>query len=221
VKRFVCAGCVGCRPLTPSVLAVLPGFNGFLRTSFAGLLHPAANPGVHLVRAHSALSRKGHHPRCLPFEAFLLLSRCTASPRPLPSRCSARPLLTKDEEPQPQGFSLLKSPHLTADVAADHGWNAPLGFSAQVRSPPSFVSNSRATRNRKPALVVPTNLNRANEDHAQSGNPSSRSGCVQGFLGTDASAREWTLSGCAPALPTFHLSPGGDAVQGGAVSGST
>lgn len=82
----------------------------------------------------STLSREQGHPRCLPFEAFLLFHRRTASPRPLPSRCSVHLLVDKEDEPQPQGLSLRKSPHLTADVAADRGWNAPLGFSSQVGS---------------------------------------------------------------------------------------
>jgi hypothetical protein len=61
-----------CHLPTRSVLAVPPGFDGLLRSSAAGLLHPAADHGVHYV---SSLGGEFH--RCFPLD-------CSGLPLDLP-----------------------------------------------------------------------------------------------------------------------------------------
>jgi len=76
----------GCQPRACSVLAVPPGFDGLLRASPAGLLHPAPDHGVRSVSGSFVdTTLRQHHrsqpsprPRFTPFRAF---PSTTAVPR--------------------------------------------------------------------------------------------------------------------------------------------
>jgi len=54
----------GCHLQVRSVLAVPPGFDGFLRSCAAGLFHPAADHGVHCVSASCSLGCLGRRLDC-------------------------------------------------------------------------------------------------------------------------------------------------------------
>lgn len=70
-----------CHVPTRSVLAVPPGFDGLLRSSAAGLLHPAADHGVHYV---SSLECEFH--RCFPLD-------CSGLPLDLPHHADGFPVV--------------------------------------------------------------------------------------------------------------------------------
>jgi hypothetical protein len=70
-----------CHLPTRSVLAVPPGFDGLLRSSAAGLLHPAADHGVHYVSS----------PECKFLRCFLL--DCSGLPLALPHHSNGFPVV--------------------------------------------------------------------------------------------------------------------------------
>lgn len=112
-----------------SVLAVPPGFDGFLRAAFAGLLHPATGHEVRPVSdlylsasiaERTLVPAKKKMLQVFPdgvvhahtLQSFPLVARRTASPRPLPSRRfpALRPT-------RPQGLARSTNPLSCTGVA--------------------------------------------------------------------------------------------------------
>ena len=128
----------------PPLLPLLPFFPAaavFSAWSLAGLLHPAADPGVQPVR-DAGRSRAWLPPSCLPFGAFLLFNQpYRVAAALVPSRRS-RLVWPLDLPPaRPQGLAPVKSPVHPGGLAASLRSDAPLGF---------FLRSGRSSTHARP-----------------------------------------------------------------------
>lgn len=145
----------GCHPRARSVLAVPPGFDGFLRASRCRSVAPCTRSWG---SARFELHRRGRLSTSLTISAlpgtaphtlqsFPLTDRRTASPRPLPSHRSSA---TTRAAPRSQGFSLSMSP-LSRPALPPTDTRCSPGLRSPPRSSPnSPLSRTRHRRKRRP-----------------------------------------------------------------------
>lgn len=148
----------GCQPRARSVLAVPPGFDGFLRASRCRSVAPCTRSwGSARFRLHrcarlstpltiSALPETAPH----TLQSFPLTDRRTASPRPLPSHRSSA---TTRVSPRSQGLPLSMSP--LSRPALPPIWTR---CSPGLRSPSRFSPNSPLSRPRHRQRRCPLDL---------------------------------------------------------------
>jgi hypothetical protein len=116
-----------CQPRARSVLAVPPGFDGFLRATPAGLLHPAPDHGVRSVSGQRRRTRLAALPTTSSFPGTAFHTLQSLFPRPQPYRVTAAlapasfhdSRAPKCEAPsRPRGLAPPTSPVSGPDVAA-------------------------------------------------------------------------------------------------------
>lgn len=139
---------LGCHRQARSVLVVPPDFDGFLRSSAAGLLHPAANHGVHCVSTRALPPAPGGVSDC----SVVLQA---PSPAPLLSR-SVRSEIPISDHP-PKVFPPPK-PFLALFVRAR----------SVASNPPSSSSQLAHLRLRSDVWLVPHSLFSKHEPRALS-----------------------------------------------------
>jgi hypothetical protein len=132
-----------CHTRTCSALVVLPDFGGFLRTRLAGLLHPAAGHGVHLVssRPPTVADARPSSQVCCPSKLFAG-SVVPPSPEALPPRrwsavteATAFPDLEDSFRPGVQSRPAFLRLHISVGAStSSHGLPRPR------LSPESFVA---------------------------------------------------------------------------------